>query len=88
MADPRVEREQNHAMRWLAAHAAGSRIHIWESPDRHWGANNITVPLELEAITSYTPSEHRDYLPGDFDDADHVTFMGESYSSPARFWGC
>jgi hypothetical protein len=87
MADPRVERQQNQAMRWLTAHAAGSRIHIWESPDRHWGANNITVPLELESITSYTPSEHHDYLPADFDEPDHRTFIGESYSSPARFWG-
>lgn len=87
MADPRVERRENHAMRWLAAHAAGSRIHIWESPDRQWGADNITVPLGLESITSYTPSEHRDYLPGDFDAPDHRTFLGESYSNPARFWG-
>jgi hypothetical protein len=87
MADPRVEREENHAMRWLADHAAGSRIHIWESPNRHWGADNITVPLGLESITNYTPSEHRDYLPADFDPPDHRTFMGESYSSPARFWG-
>src|SRR5262245_34172853 len=87
MADPRVERAQNQAMRWLADHASGARIHIWESPDRHWGANNITVPLELEAITSYTPSEHRDYLPFDFDEPDHVTFVGASYANPARFWG-
>ena len=87
MADPRVEREENHAMRWLTAHAAGSRIHIWESPSRHWGADNITVPLGLESITSYTPSEHRDYLPGDFDEPDHRTFLGESYAHPARFWG-
>jgi len=87
MADPRVEREANHAMRWLADHASGSRVHIWESPDRHWGADNITVPLGLEAITSYTPSEHRDYLPGDFDQAGHRTFLGESYLHPARLWG-
>ena len=66
MADPHIERHQNNAMRWLAEHAAGSRMHIWESPDRHWGADHITAPLGLEAITSYTPSEHRDYLPGDF----------------------
>jgi hypothetical protein len=87
MSDPRVERDQNHAMRWLAEHSAGSRIHIWESPDRHWGANNITVPLGLEAITSYTPSEHRDYLPGDFDEPGHRTFVKDSYLNPARFWG-
>jgi hypothetical protein len=87
MADPRVEREENHAMRWLAAHAAGSRIHIWESPDRHWGADNITVPMGLEPITSYTASSHRDYLPGDFDEPGHRTFLSESYANPARFWG-
>ena len=87
MADPRIEREKNHAMRWLAAHAEGSRIHIYESPDRHWGADNITVPLGLESITSYTPSEHNDYLPGDFQRSDHRTFLGESYANPARFWG-
>ncbi len=62
-------------------------MHIWESPDRHWGADNITAPLGLEAITSYTPSEHRDYLPGDFVDPENPTFLGESYLHPARFWG-
>lgn len=87
MADPRIERRQNHAMRWLAEHAAGSRIHIWESPTRHWGADNITVPLGLESITSYTPSEHSDYLPGDFDTPDHRTFLSESYLNPALYWG-
>ena len=87
MADPRVGRQHNHAMRWLAAHAAGSRVHIWESPDRHWGADNITVPMGLEAITSYTPSEHGDYLPGDFDEPNHRTFLSDSYENPARFWG-
>jgi hypothetical protein len=45
------------------------------------------VPLGLEAITSYTPSEHHDYLPGDFDDPTHRTFVSDSYSNPARFWG-
>jgi hypothetical protein len=74
-------------MRWLAEHAEGSRIHIVESGDRHWGAGNITVPLGLEAITSYTPSEHRDYLPGDFNQPDDPTFIGESYRHPATFWG-
>ena len=87
MADPSAEQTENHAMRWLAEHAEGSRIHIWESPSRQWGANNITVPLGLEAITSYTPSEHHDYLPGDFDEPTHRTFLGDSYSNPARFWG-
>jgi hypothetical protein len=42
MADPRREREENYAMRWLAEHADGSRVHVWESPDRHWGAEHIT----------------------------------------------
>jgi hypothetical protein len=87
MADPSAEQAENHAMRWLAEHAEGSRIHIWESPSRQWGANNITVPLGLEAITSYTPSEHHDYLPGDFDEPTHRTFLSDSYSNPARFWG-
>jgi len=87
MADPRVERERNHTMRWLAAHADGTRIHIWEPPTRHWLADNITVPLGLEAIASYTPSAHRDYRPGDFDAPDHRTFLGDGYANPARFWG-
>ena len=87
MLDPRIERQHNQAMRWLSDHAAGSRMHIWESGDRHWGAGNVTVPLGLEAITSYTPSEHRDYLPGDFDRSDDPTFVGESYRHPATFWG-
>jgi hypothetical protein len=87
MADPRIERQDNHAMRWLVEHAAGSRVHVWESPNRHWGSDNITVPLGLEAITSYTPTEHRDYLPGDFDDPERRTYLGVSYSNPARFWG-
>ena len=87
MLDPRIERQHNHAMRWLADHAAGSRVHIWESGDRHWGSGNITVPLGLEAITSYTPSEHRDYLPGDFDGPEDPTFLGESYRHPAKLWG-
>jgi hypothetical protein len=87
MLDPRIERQHNHAMRWLADHAAGSRMHIWESGDRQWGTGNVTVPLGLEAITSYTPSEHRDYLPWDFDRPDDPTFVGESYRHPAKFWG-
>jgi hypothetical protein len=87
MADPRVEQRQNAAMRWLADHAAGSRVHVWESPNRQWGSDNITVPLGLEAITSYTPSEHRDYLPGDFDREEDVTFLSESYANPAKLWG-
>ena len=87
MSDPRIERAQNAAMGWLRERARGSRIHIWESPDRHWAADHITVPFGLEAITSYTPSEHRDYLPSDFDPPEHRTFIGESYASPARHWG-
>jgi len=87
MADPRVEQRENHAMRWLAEHAAGSRIHLWEPPTRHWLPDNITVPLGLETINSYTPAEHRDYRPGDFDPPGHRTFLGDAYSSPSRFWG-
>jgi hypothetical protein len=87
MADPHIERERNNAMRWLAAHADGSRIHIWEPPTRHWLTDNITVPLGLEAINSYTPTEHRDYRPGDFDPPGHRTFLGDGYANPARFWG-
>lgn len=87
MASPQVERETNHAMRWLAAHAGGSRIHVWESPNRHWGSDNVTQPLGLEPLTSYTPSAHRDYLPSDFDPPGHRTFISESYRRPARFWG-
>jgi hypothetical protein len=87
MVDPRIERQRNNAMQWLAAHASGSRIHIWEPPTRHWLADNITVPLGLEAINSYTPTEHRDYRPGDFDPPGHRTFLGDGYANPARFWG-
>jgi len=87
MADPRIERERNHTMRWLAAHAQGTRIHIWEPPTRHWLADNITVPLGLEAIASYTPTAHRDYRPGDFEKSDHRTFLGDGYANPTRFWG-
>jgi hypothetical protein len=87
MTDPRIEREHNHAMRWLAAHAEGSRVHIWEPPTRHWLADNITVPLGLEAINSYTPTEHQDYRPGDFAPADQRSFLGDGDSHPARFWG-
>lgn len=87
MSDPRVALQQNASMQWVRAHADGSRVHVWESPDRHWGSDNVTVPLGLEAITSYTPSEHHDYLPGDFDPQEHRTFIGDSYRSPARFWG-
>jgi hypothetical protein len=87
MVDPRIEQQQNHAMRWLVDHADGTRIHIWESPTRHWGADNITVPLRLESITSYTTTEHRDYLPGDFDPPNHRTYLGDSYQHQALFWG-
>jgi hypothetical protein len=62
-------------------------VHVWESPNRQWGGDHMTVPLGLEAITSYTPSEHRDYLPGDFDRPEDRTFLSESYLHPARFWG-
>lgn len=87
MYEPQAEQDSNHAMRWLAAHAGGSRIHVWESPDRHWGSDNVTQPLGLEPLTSYTPSEHRDYLPGDFDPPGHRTFLSESRRDPARLWG-
>jgi hypothetical protein len=90
MVDPRIEQERNHAMRWLAARAEGSRIHLWEPPTRHWLADNVTVPLGLETLTGATPSEHHDYLLSDYDSPDRRTFLGDAYATPpnlARFWG-
>jgi hypothetical protein len=87
MADVRIERKENSAIRWLVEHARGTRIHIWESENRHWGADNVTQPFELEVLASYTPTENRDYLPGDFDEQGHRTFHAETYSDPAKFWG-
>jgi hypothetical protein len=43
--------------------------------------------LGLEAVTSYVTSEHRDYLPYDFDPPNWRTFISDSYQEPARFWG-
>ncbi len=86
-APPRREQRENPAMQWLAEHARGARVHIWESRDRHWGCDHVTLPLGLEAITSYTATEHHDYLPSDFDPPGYRTFVGESYRAPAKFWG-
>jgi hypothetical protein len=87
MVDPRIERDRNHAMRWVAAHAQGSRVHVWEPPTRHWLPDNVTVPLGLETLTGATPSEHREYLRSDYDPPHSRTFLGDGYEMPARFWG-
>jgi hypothetical protein len=87
MASVSRELRENHAMRWLAENASGSRIHVWESPDRHWGTEHVTQPLGLEVIAGYTGSEHRDYFPFDFDPPGHRTWFRESYQDPARYWG-
>ncbi|MBI3492379.1 MAG: hypothetical protein HY047_11450 [Acidobacteria bacterium] len=87
MYSPEAERANNHAMRWLAANADGSRVHVWESPDRHWGSDNVTAPLGLEVITSYVSTEHHDFLPSDFDPPGFHTFIGDSQEEPAKFWG-
>lgn len=87
MLDVRQERSRNKAMQWLAANAKGARVHVWESENRHWGSDNVTQPFGLEVLASYTPSENRDYLPGDFDEKGHRTFLQATYSDPARLWG-
>ncbi|MFI5298867.1 MAG: hypothetical protein ACHREM_12285, partial [Polyangiales bacterium] len=87
MSSPKIELAANHTMQWLSDHAGGARVHIWESPNRHWGCENITVRRGLEVLASYTPSDHRDYMPGDFDPPGYRTFLSESERSPARFWG-
>ena len=74
-------------MKWLVEHANGTRVHVWESPNRSWGSDNITSPLGLEAVTSYVTSEHRDYLPNRFDPPNWRTFISDSYREPSRFWG-
>jgi len=79
--------EGNHALNWLAREARGSRIHTWESINRHWGADNATLPLGLEVLASFHPAEHHDYLPSDFDEPGFRTYLSESYGMPARFWG-
>jgi hypothetical protein len=87
MYSPSLERASNHTMKWLVEHANGTRVHVWESPNRSWGSDNITGPLGLEAVTSYVTSEHRDYLPNRFDPPNWRTFISDSYREPARFWG-
>lgn len=87
MASVQRELQANHAMQYLAKHAQGSRVHVWETNNRHWGTEHVTAPLGLRVITGYTPSEHHDYLEGDFDAPGHRTFIGASYQAPARLWG-
>ncbi len=87
MIPPREEMAANHAMQWLKEHAQGSRIHIVETIDRNWGTEHVTMPLGLEVIAGYVPSENRDYLPFDFEQRGHRGFFYESYREPDKIWG-
>jgi hypothetical protein len=87
MASPKKEIEANYALRWVADHTHGERMHIWETPNRHWGTEHVTVPLGLEVLAGYTPTEHADYLAGDFDPPGQRNFLMETYAAPAKLWG-
>jgi hypothetical protein len=87
MASPTEEAAANHTLGWLADHAGGARVHIWESHNRLWGCDHMTVRLGLEVAASYTPSDHHDYLPSDFDPPTYRSYLGDSYRRPAVMWG-
>ena len=86
MVDPAFEIASNQAMQWVGRHRDGSRVHVLETVDRHFGSEHVTVPLGIPVIAGYTPAEHRDYMASDFA-PEAPAFFRHSYSSPAKLWG-
>jgi len=87
MASVSRELEANDAMQWVAAHANGARMHVAETSDRNWGTEHDTVPLGIEVIAGYTPSDHHDYLKGELDSPVRRMFLQATYQNPAVLWG-
>lgn len=89
-ADIRREIRENELLNHVAAEPGLFRIHAWESTDRNWGIEHVTVPLGLSNLAGWDHLWLRRYLGAEGTvDRDVLPFLTASYMARhrERFWG-
>jgi hypothetical protein len=89
-ADIRREIRANELLNHLAIQPGLFRVHAWESTDRNWGIEHVTVPLGLSNLAGWDHLWLRDYLGAEGTvGRDVLPFLAASYRAQhrERFWG-
>ncbi|MBI3467387.1 MAG: hypothetical protein HY000_30630 [Planctomycetes bacterium] len=89
-ADIRREIRANELLNHVAAEPGLFRIHAWESRDRNWGIEHVTVPLGLSNLAGWDHLWLREYLGAEGTiGRDVLPFLPASYLARhrERFWG-
>ncbi|MEW5852765.1 MAG: hypothetical protein AB2A00_28535 [Myxococcota bacterium] len=87
MLDVRKELDANVFMQRAAWHAGDDRLNLFENEGRHWGAEHVTVPRNLEVTVGYEPAWIPEYLSPQFYLPQQLAFLDAAARRPARTWG-